>query len=570
MKEKTALCILLAAFLCHGSFSATEHQPAFRINIDLANDFIKDHRQSTAAPVLGYAGSMLEYPDSMLQWLFVTNRVETADAMKSAGAKLVKEWSSLDKWQIGLAYANAKDDGARESIRRRFGRDGLLADPKVWFSFRKENGIKALLCLEQYRVWTDAAAGVKTGDVEVVKRTVCDYLKWIVDNGFKDQVAGFELGNEPYWGKDPEEYGKRWCVIVPEMKKIWPDAQIGMPLAEYRPNDPDIAAVRARCEDMTWCENKGEFSFSRLNQWSGRFIKAMLPVLDDITHVIYHFYGANAAYGCSASGFQRIDNFAKVYPEVKDKKVWITEWRERSDEDNRCHQTFSSALWKAHYMLAVLARPDIDGISNHCIASLAGGLYVSDGKTWRVQWDEKCKEYPDVSGVGHPHMELGPSGPLFRLYTDALVDHPIVLNSGANGYQGLNQKMLARGVRVHSGCWASALYYDGRENGAQWVAATDPKRESLAILCVNTNPEAKTLGIELANATAHGRAKICSVACPADKVRLHEKAGEPKPWIVESREEPVKATVPLELTMPPLSYMTYVVPIKQLRYPPLI
>ena len=140
---------------------------------------------------------------------------------------------------------------------------------------------------------------MNTSEIGIVKKTVCDYLRWIRDNGFADQVAGFELGNEPYWGKDPEVYGRRWCEIVPEMKKIWPDAKIGMPLAEYRQNDPDIAAVRARCEDMTWCEAKGEFSLSRLNQWSGRFVAAMKPVLEDITHVIYHFYGANAACGWS-------------------------------------------------------------------------------------------------------------------------------------------------------------------------------------------------------------------------------------------------------------------------------
>lgn len=553
-----------AKYICLVAFTALSCVASGKslvIRLDPAKDFIKDHRTSTAAPILGYAGTMVEYPDEMLQWFFVKDRANTAKAMKEAGAKLVKEWNAVAHWQVGMAYKNAKSDRERAAIRKRHHLGNFLGDPAKIFSFRKENGMKIFLCLEQYSVFTDVASGSKTNDIETVKSVICDYLKWIRKNGFADQVAGFELGNEPYWGKDPEEYGKRWCAIVPGMKKIWPDAQIGMPIAEYRPHDPDIAAVRARCEDLTWCKQGGEFSFSRLNQWSGRFVVAMKPVLDDITHVIYHFYGANAAYGCSMSGFQRIENFAKVYPEIKEKKVWITEWRERADEDNRCHQTFSSALWKAHYMLTVLTRPEVDGVNNHCLASLAGGLYVSDGKTWRVQWDEQMHDYPDVSGVGHPHMELGPSGPLFRIYTDALVDHPIVLNSGANGYQGLNKKMLARGVKMYSGCWASALYYEGRENGAQWVAATDPKRTSLAILCVNTNPEAKVFRIELKKAKAKGVAQIRSVSCLADKVKLHEKAGEPKPWIIENRTEKVKASGPLEITMPPHGYMTYVVPI---------
>jgi hypothetical protein len=152
MKSIPAICIAGIALVV--SAVAGEAPQAFEITLDPEADFVRDLRESTAAPVLGYAGSMIEYPDSMLQWLFVTNRAETAQMMKAAGARLVK-------------------------------------------------------------------------------------------------VAGFELGNEPYWGKDPEEYGRRWCAIVPAMKEVWPDAQIGMPLAEYRPNDPDIASVCARCEDMT-------------------------------------------------------------------------------------------------------------------------------------------------------------------------------------------------------------------------------------------------------------------------------------------------------------------------------
>ena len=537
----------------------------FAIHLDPSKDFIRDLRDTSAAPVLGYAGSMLEFNDSLAHVLWHDCSDDLATALRDGGARLVKEWNSLDKWQIGMAYAQAKSVEERESLRKRFGRsEGLVDDPKVWFSFRKKHGMKVFICLEQYRVWTDVAQGVRTNEIGIVKKVICDYLRWIRDNGFAGQVAGFELGNEPYWGKDPEEYGRRWCEIVPEMKKIWPDAKIGIPLAEYRPNDPDIAAVRARCEDMTWCESKGEFSFSRLNQWSGRFIAAMKPVLNDITHVIYHFYGANAAYGCSMSGFNRIANFAKVYPEIKDKKAWITEWRERSDEDNRCHQMFFSALWKAHYMLTVLTRPEVDGISNHCIGSLSGGFYVSDGKEWQVQWDEKCKNYPDVNGDGRPRIELGPSGPLFRLYTDALVDHPVILNSGANGRQGIKEKLLARGIRDYSGSWASALYYDGREKGVQWVAATNPDRTSLALLCANSRDEGQTFNVELAGFSPSGKAHVRAVSCPADKVRLHAKPGEPKPWRMEEKTE--SASVhgrAFTLNIPSNSYMTFIIPIAQ-------
>jgi len=218
----------------------------FAIHLDPSKDFIRDLRDTSAAPVLGYAGSMLEFNDSLAHVLWHDCSDDLATALRDGGARLVKEWNSLDKWQIGMAYAQAKSEEERASLRKRFGRsEGLVDDPKVWFSFRKKHGMKVFICLEQYRVWTDVSQGVKTNEIGIVKKTICDYLRWIRDNGFADQVAGFELGNEPYWGKDPEEYGRRWCEIVPEMKKIWLGAKIGIPLAEYRPNDPDIAAVRA-------------------------------------------------------------------------------------------------------------------------------------------------------------------------------------------------------------------------------------------------------------------------------------------------------------------------------------
>lgn len=495
---------------------------------------------------------MVEYRDEMLQHFFVKDRAATAAILKEAGARLVKEWNAVSNWQVGMAYANAKSDGEREEIRKRHGREHFLGDPAEIFSFRKENGMKILLCLEHYSVFTDVAAGAKTNDIAIVRNTICDYLKWIIDSGFKDQVAGFELGNEPYWGKDPENYGERWCAIVPEIKKIWPDAQIGMPLAEYRPDDPDIAAVRARCEDTTWCEDGGEFSFSRLNQWSGRFIVAMKPVLDEITHVIYHFYGADAAYGCSASGFRRIDNFAKVFPEIRDKKVWITEWRERSDENNRCHQAFASALWKSHYLLAVLARPDIDGVCNHCIASLSGGVFVSDGRAWQVQWDAANRNYADSNAPCAPHMELGPSGPLFRLYANALLSHQIVMKHGVWDKQGPDTHL-----------WLSAMYYGNHtKGGPEWIAAMDHAKSSLAVLVANSSVAPWCFSLDIAGLAPLGEAVVDEVVCRSDRVDNYVIPEEPRPWVESRRRIQVSGDGAFVCAIPPYAYAVVTVPLR--------
>ena len=262
---------------------AEKKQGPITIEIDAEEAPIKDLRNSTSAPDLGYAGAMLEPWDGRVaEWFYISNRVESAKLVRDAGAWLVRLWAANDLWQRGMSWATTKD---RAAMRAQY-RNGALIDPQAYFSFWKENGMKAILCLENYGVYADAEKGTSTNDIETVKTVICDYVKWIVDNDYTDCVAGFELGNEPYWGKNPEEFGARWSVIVPEIKRIWPEAKIGMPIAEYRAGDPDIAAVRARATGLEWVQGGGEFSFNRLNQWSGRFIVAMSNQLHNVSHVI--------------------------------------------------------------------------------------------------------------------------------------------------------------------------------------------------------------------------------------------------------------------------------------------
>ncbi len=373
-------------------------------------------------------------------------------------------------------------------------------------------------------------------------------------------------------------------AIVPEIKKIFPEAKIGMPLAEYRPNDPDIASVRARATGLEWVQGGGEFSFSKLNQWSGRFIIAMKPVLDDISHVIYHFYGADRAYGCSQSGFNRIHNFAKVFPEIADKRVWITEWRERADEDLRCHQRFFSTLWKGHYMLGVLMQPEIDGISLHNLATLAGGLYVTTAKnaTWCVQRDENNREYPYVGKSSTPVAEVGPAGPVFRLYTEALMSHPLITEHAVPTAEGT----VAHGKGSHGqwhGIWGGTLFYEtglraqkAAEKGTppdQWpeissmwesVVALSAKRDSVALLMVNTHSNEDVIPVKLVNGKAFvGEAVVKSASI--EKARLFEcqVPGTPRLWTESVKKEKVAGKQSFTVKLPAYSIQTVVVGVKK-------
>lgn len=508
---------------------------------------VKDLRNSSSAPDLGYAGAMLESSTLISEWFYISNRVESAKLVRDAGAWVVRPWRANDLWQRGCVWAKTPAE-ERPELQKKFQRNEPLIDPHAYFSFWKENGMKAILCLENYGVYDDVTKGSKsrTGDLAATKKVICDYVKWIVDNGYTDCVAGFELGNEPYFGNDPELYGARWCAIVPEIKRLWPEAKIGMPLAEYRPNDPDIAAVRARATGLEWVQNGGEFSFGRLNQWSGRFIVAMSNQLHNVSHVIYHFYGGDGAYGCSASGFGRIWNFAKVFPEIADKRVWITEWRERSDEDCRCHQTFQSSLWKGHYLLSCLCQPNIDGISLHNLATLAGGLAVSTGN-WYVQWDPSGRDYPDLDYQGVPRMEVGPAGPVFSIFTDALKAHPLVQHYGTCDKQG-------KDVRF----WASALYYGSSTaqmramakgdppakwpkllGTVEWVVTLNADKTSMSVLMVNSCSRKVDLPIQLKGLRFAGEPVVKSVTIAEGHVYSHLIPGERPLWTV--REDRLSA-----------------------------
>ena len=199
------------------------------VTIEVSDDIepIKDLRNSTSAPDLGYAGAMLETSTLVAEWFYISNRVESAKLVRDAGAWVVRPWSANDCWQRGLAWVATKD---RAALQKKYPH-AMFIDPHAYFSFWKENGMKAILCLENYSVFTDVETGARTGDIETVTKVICDYVRWIVDNGYKDCVAGFECGNEAYWGNEPEKYGERWSAIIPEMKRIWPEMKIGIPLA---------------------------------------------------------------------------------------------------------------------------------------------------------------------------------------------------------------------------------------------------------------------------------------------------------------------------------------------------
>ena len=515
---------------------------AVTLSVDVDASPIKDQRNSTCRPDLGFAGCLTEcslYNEAFSAWAYGAGIKDTEKALKACGARLLRQWDAVRGWQKGMSGT------------------GVGPNPKAYWDLWKKLGIRVLFTLEHYGAWPDKKCERKrTGDLETVKRVICDYIRWIQKNRYQDVVAGFELGNEPYFGNDPEAYAARWRAIIPEIRKLWPDVKLGIPIAEYRAGDPDLDVVRKRLGEKNMIAGGGPFEINRFNQWSGRFIVALSNQIESVTHVIYHFYGGDAAYGCSAAGFGRIRNFARIYPQIADKRVWITEWRERSDEDVRCHQMFASTLFKAHYMLSVLAQPNIDGVNLHSFGSLSGALNISmncsfKGEPWRSGFFFQSDPaggycfYPDPDGgPGVRRYLMGPAAPLFRIFTDALTGHPVILEHGTLGGQG-----------PKASCWSSAIFYGssnaqrnvlnggGRwedvpaiKGNVEWIAAVNPEKTSLALLMCNTTVRRHELPLVLSHAEFAGPVTYRSVACPPERIYHHSIPGEDPLWSADERK----------------------------------
>ena len=131
---------------------------AATITIDVDKSPIKDQRESTCRPDLGYAGCLTEvslYNEAFPVWAYGQGIKETEKALRACGARFIRQWNAVDEWQMGMAGHWNR------------------ANPRDYFSLWKKMGIKVLLTLENYSVYPNkSATGKKTSDIGTVKQTI--------------------------------------------------------------------------------------------------------------------------------------------------------------------------------------------------------------------------------------------------------------------------------------------------------------------------------------------------------------------------------------------------------------
>lgn len=540
--------VVAIASACQMKRQDEKERPVRTITLNLNAKPIRDISQSSSSPILGYAGAGVHGGEDA-KWLFETHRKEAAAVFRKCGARFVRQWNAVRQWQFGAGALFVRDRKTGKA-KNRFAH--MTTDMYNAFSFYKEYGIKVVLTLENYGSITNFETHASTSDINYVKKDICDYVKWIVDNGFKEVVAGFELGNEPYWAGSrmftdpnctPERFAERWCAIIPEIKKIFPECKIGMPLAEYFSADPDIAAVRARTEQAEKLEAKGYFDASSMNQWSARFIKAMESQLHNVSHVIYHTYGADAPFSATYWGIRRYRLFSEAYPQLKGKKFWITEWRDRSDEEVPSHMRFRETLNKSAFMLMMIAQPEIDGMNLHefrCqTGSLAWSFWDNKNKTgnWSVQWMNGGPDRPDYDSVGESRVHIGSMGPAMQLMVESLRRNPLVMDFGSDNY-GSYSEGCSNAVWACSDYYASVIdYRQGIRKGlpaekmpkikgdCQYLITCDKTKNIWAIHCVNMNPEDVEFDVAFNGYCNPGAPDIRVTCCEERFADAHEIAG---------------------------------------------
>ena len=152
-----------------------------------------------------------------------------------------------------------------------------------------------------------------------------------------------------------------------------------------------------------------------------------------------------------------------------------------------------------HYSLMMMCQPDVDGFYHHNLTDLAGGLYMSSGKGWNVQWADEGPDYPDFdSPMGRRRMEVGAQGPVYRIIGNAVRTHPLLWHHGTSRETDTtNSFYTSANVMLDVYKHRRALK-EGRKppkvpGEVEWVALT--RGNELCLVMVNTKSTAEKVKV---------------------------------------------------------------------------
>ena len=528
---KSVILLASCAVACVGGLRAD-----FSIDIDLAAAPLKDMRKSDCNQGLGFNAAMESvWCAANDDYWFVSNKVETARVLKDAGVNLMR-LQCANGWFFN-DQPNPYDPNSKDPKERMYAKNYRRSNPKAAFDFYKANGMKVFLCLEidlRRNPWASVTNNL-------------DIIRWVVTNDYKSCVAGIECGNETYGNPRYPEMAPYWKAVIDEGFRIWgKDIRFGINVGENFDLNPDIVHMRERLLKDDTITRTTYFSAAQFNRYSAHFIENMRTngALAKVSHVIWHAYGCEEPYSCSYHGYRRFRAFCEAFPELKGKQWWLTEVRQRSDEDNHCQLIYRDSLIMAHYALTSLCQPEVDCVLHHQLTALSGAIHQSDGRNWYIQWyDGGQNAFEDYRApYSRPHMEIGHMGCMCRILTEGVRGNPIFLQHGTSQEANTedtfytsarfatqvyaHRKGLKERRKPFLGLFGGVPRVDGE---VEWIAATNPQENRLCLLMVNSKQTAETVTVRVKN-REFAAPTYRTMTCPERYLDCREIPGEARYW----------------------------------------
>ncbi len=355
------------------------------------------------------------------------------------------------------------------------------------------------------------------------------YVKWLKDHNYLHLAKVWEIGNESYQNWKPEEYAAYVKELVKAVRTVQPDIKLAIPTFICTPDNPDVKEVMKR---MTAGNPEIKGSAADIYQthlkWSGDVIRELGETAKYISYGIQHSYGAEEDYNSNAKGIETNYKLLLAQPNSQNWRLVNTEWRDRSGENLWCHRSFrTGALWKAKFVLLMMASPQMDYSCAHSLFAFSGGLYWSDGTKWMKQWPPDGTTVLSDTGNpdGKPRFALGAFGPVAKMCNDLIDSHPLLLDHQAD---------LGK---MSSALFYKSFYHEVKNvaGDLEWLAATNANRDSISMIFVNTKPEAIRVTINTKYGTAlTGAAEVQALTCPPDMLDTLGIPGDKACWSIET------------------------------------
>jgi hypothetical protein len=405
--------------------------------------------------------------------------------------------------------------------------------PKAFFSFCKENKILVTPCLStRYNYNPETGKGYwipDAGDagMRMAAKENAAFVKWLIDNGYKKQIIGYIVGDEPWWGRmSPEQYIKFANWNIEEIRKVDPDAKFALPFFLCTGKDyDDLKTVLSKLNAYRSYQKKKKLSewemYKKTLAWCKKMMKLIGKDAQKFTWAYIHTYGATPLYNSNYKGLKTHDLLVKSNPFTKHLKLINTEWRFTSSGDLISHRNFKTgALWNAKFLMTMIAYPNMAFNATHTFTCYSGLGYYSNGKFWERQFPKKgvWKCLPDDSK--QQQLVPGPYAMSMKIFNDMVSTHPMMLTEGSD-----------------TGNSSSADYYlgayrkDGTGRDLQWMLSANRAKTSLQAIFINTQNKPITVSLNSRQGKIiTEKADITIFSCPEDKLYQAQYPGKATPW----------------------------------------